>query len=76
MIKEFSIGCSHTVNLGNFESTRVEASVTIDVPEGATDDDRVWSQIKADAQVQLRKLLEDTYKSQSRRQPKASDDKQ
>lgn len=69
MIREFTVGASHTVNLGNYESIKVEAQVVIDVPDGATDDDRVWTQMKADAQIQLRKLLEETYKAQSRKQP-------
>ena len=59
MITQFSIGCSRTINLGNFESLRVEASITIDCPE-----DGDFPQMKIGAQTQLRQLLEDTYKAQ------------
>lgn len=63
MITAFTIGCSHTVNLGNFQSIRIEASLTVEVPEG--DDFEV---LKDKAQVELRRILEDTYKAQ-RREP-------
>ena len=59
MITQFSIGCSRTINLGNFESLRIEASVTVDCPE-----DGDFPQMKIGAQTQLRQLLEDTYKAQ------------
>jgi hypothetical protein len=59
MISQFSVGTSRTINLGNFESLRVEASVTIDCPE-----DGDWVQLRAAAQIQLRELLEDTYRAQ------------
>jgi hypothetical protein len=62
VIKEFSVGCSRTINLGNFESLRVEASVTIEVPE--TGD---LQSLKDAAQVELRALLEDTYRAQHKR---------
>lgn len=66
MIKEFSIGCSRTVNLGNFESLRIEASVTIDCisedPEFSTGRD--LASLKEAAQVELRALLEETYRQQ------------
>lgn len=61
MISQFTIGCSHTINRGNFESLRVEATLTMTVPEG---DD--LGLLKATAQQELRALLEDTYKAQSR----------
>jgi hypothetical protein len=59
LITRFQIGCSHTVNLGNFNSIRVECSLTVDVPEG---DDY---QVLADkAQKELRELLEETWRRQ------------
>ena len=62
MITEFRIGTSHTVNLGNFESVRIEAQITVSVPEDANLDE-----LKLAAQAELRKLLEETYLAQSRK---------
>lgn len=59
MITQFTIGTSRTINLGNFESLRIEASVVVDCPE-----DGDFPQMKIAAQTQLRQLLEDTYKAQ------------
>ena len=58
-ISEIRVGYSRTINLGNFESARVEASVTVDIPAGADP-----SEFKQNAQVELRELLEETWKSQ------------
>lgn len=63
-IKQFSIGCSRTINLGNFESLRVEATLVVEVPENETEDG--YRKMTENAQTELRKLLEDTYKSQHR----------
>ena len=60
IIKEFSVGCSHTKNLGNFESLRVEASVTMHGPS----DDYDLQELKEVAQIELRALLEATYRAQ------------
>lgn len=60
MIKEFSIGFSRTVNLGNYESCRIESSVTVAVPEGKDE----LGAAAAEAQIELRKLLEDTFRAQ------------
>jgi hypothetical protein len=60
MIKEFSIGFSRTVNLGNYESCRIEASVTSVV----SDDKDELGVAAAEAQIELRKLLEDTFRAQ------------
>jgi hypothetical protein len=62
VLKEFTIGASHTLNLGNYESTRIEASVTFSVPEG---DD--FDACKAKAQQDLTKLLQETYTAQQRK---------
>lgn len=57
-IREFTIGTSHTLNLGNFESLRIEAQITVNVPEGDFED------LKRSAQIELRQLLEETYRAQ------------
>ena len=67
MITQFTIGVSRTVNLGNFESLRVEASVRVDCPE-----DGDFSQMKLAAQQQLRLLLEETYRAQHEDRKKKS----
>lgn len=59
MISQFTIGTSRTINLGNFESLRIEASVTFDVDPGDH-----WSAHKPEAEKALRELMEDTYKAQ------------
>lgn len=56
---EFSVGCSRTINLGNYESIKIEASVTMEIHE-ETD----LELLKKRAQVELRNLLEQTYKAQ------------
>ena len=66
MISQFSVGCSRTVNLGNFESLRIEAQVVVPVNEGND-----FAKLKDEAQTELRKLMEQTY----REQHKASKDK-
>lgn len=58
MVKEFTIGCSRTVNLGNFESVRIEASITV------ITDIEYSQELTGDAQKELRKLMEDTYRHQ------------
>jgi hypothetical protein len=61
MVREFTVGVSKTVNLGNFNSIRVEASLTVAVPEnnlGAVED------LKQAALLDLKRLLEDNYKTQ------------
>jgi hypothetical protein len=57
-LKAFTVGCSRTINLGNFESTRLEASVTIEVEDIST-----LENLKAGAQAQLRDLLEQTWQT-------------
>lgn len=60
-ITEFSIGCSKTINLGNYQSIRIEASVTVQM-----DPKETLADASAAAQDELRQLLEDTYKAQYR----------
>lgn len=62
MLKEFSVGCSRTINLGNYESLRVEATVTIEVGE-----QQDFGELRAEAQQQLRSLLEETYRAQHKK---------
>ena len=59
MIKSFKVGCSRTINLGNFESLRVEALVEMEV---SPEEDLELE--KAAAQTELRRLLEETYRAQ------------
>lgn len=56
-IESFTIGVSRTINLGNFESLRVEAQLTVNP------DTESLELAKAQAQQQLRQLLEETYRS-------------
>jgi hypothetical protein len=65
-ITQFTVGTSRTINLGNFESLRIEASVTIVVG----DDD--YEQTVKQAQAELRHLLEETYRAQARKNGKAA----
>jgi hypothetical protein len=58
-ISQFTVATSRTINLGNFESLRLEASVVVDLLEG---DNMEFSRVEA--QKQLRQLLEDTYRHQ------------
>ena len=59
-ITAFTVGTSRTINLGNFESLRFEASVTYELePDGPP-----LEKYKELAQVELRKLMEETYLSQ------------
>ena len=65
-IKQFTIGTSKTVNLGNFESHKVEASVVweVETDKGLTLGDQTRL-----AQEELRLLLEQTYKAQRKDKP-------
>jgi hypothetical protein len=65
-ITQFTIGCSRTINLGNFQSLRIEASVTIEV------DGDNYARDTIQAQEELRRLLEDTYRAQSRKREQAA----
>lgn len=66
-LTELRVGAARTINLGNYESIKIEASVTMEVdPE----DDLL--ETKASMQVHLRGLLEDTYKAQMRKREEKS----
>ena len=58
-ISQFTVTTSRTINLGNFESLRIEASVATDL--NGEDDMAV---ARSEAQKALRQLLEDTYHAQ------------
>lgn len=62
MLKEFTVGASHTINLGNYESLRVEASVTVVIQEGED-----YGTLRENAQKDLRTLLEQTYVAQRKK---------
>jgi hypothetical protein len=61
MVTQFTVACSRTINIGNFESVRVEASVTITVPQNGG---QALESLKEMAQAELRNLLEQTYRQQ------------
>jgi len=59
MITEIHVAIARTINLGNFESLRIEGSLTAAVGQH----DNV-PQVKAQLQVELRALMEETYLAQ------------
>lgn len=67
MISQFTVGMSRTFNLGNFESLRIEGSITVDLNEGES-----LADAKAQAQQDLRTLMEQTYKAQHADRKKAA----
>ena len=67
VIKSFKVGCSRTINLGNFQSIRVEALVEIEVDPDLTPER--WAETKKSAQADLRQLLEETYRAQHKDKP-------
>ena len=65
-LTNFTIGTSRTINLGNFESLRIEASVTYQLePDGPP-----LEKYKEIAQTELRRLLEETYREQTKNKEK------
>lgn len=58
MIKEFTVGVKHHVNLGDYESMEVQASVTVNIE----DDD--FLEARAGVQDALKLLLADSFQSQ------------
>ena len=66
MITEFRIGCSKTINLGNFQNIRVEATVTVALVDKDRSTHGNWKIAEEGAQEELRRLLEQTYKAQLR----------
>ena len=66
MFKEFTVGFGRTINLGNFNSARVEASLTTALPDKVTATE--YDVLCEAAQVELRNLLEQTYRAQHLKQ--------
>jgi hypothetical protein len=60
VIKEFSVLVGHTINLGNYESLRVEAGVTVSVEESD------WETVRMQAQEALKTLLQDSFHEQAK----------
>jgi hypothetical protein len=60
-VKEFTVGFGRTINIGNFNSLRIDASVTMEVVSLTE-----YEALKAEAQKELRELLEQTYKEQNK----------
>lgn len=58
-ITEIRLAVGRTINLGNYETVRLEAGVTVAVDEG---DD--LDAVKAALQPELRNLMEATWKAQ------------
>ena len=69
MFKEFTVGFSRTINLGNFQSCRVEASLTVSLPENVKAAE--FDTLRKAAQQELRSLLEETYRAQYQDRQKA-----
>lgn len=57
MIKEFTVSTKHTINLGNYESMSVEASVTYSVNGD-------YEAARGEAQKVLEQLLSDSFYKQ------------
>lgn len=60
MIKSFSVGVKHHVNLGNYESMEVEAQVTMEIEE------LDFETVRVEAQDALRTLLAESFKAQKK----------
>jgi hypothetical protein len=56
------VGAAKTINLGNYQSLRIEAAVEVDMT--ALDE---IAEVRALAQTELERLMADTYKSQHRK---------
>jgi hypothetical protein len=70
MITLFTIGVSHTINLGHYESMKVEASVTVDTSDVEPD---AFEEAKRRAQAELHQLIVDTYQAQKRKNDERGD---
>ena len=56
-ISEFHLSVNRTINLGNYENLKIEASVKVSLAEG---DDHAT--LRKEARAELRSLLEDAYR--------------
>jgi hypothetical protein len=61
-ISEFTISVGRTINMGNYENLKIDASVTVQMAEG---DD--YAVTKQEAREELRSLLESAYRAGIRR---------
>lgn len=61
MVKSFTVGVKHHVNLGNYESMEIEAQVSVDVEDRDFD-----ARIINEAQKDLEILLASTFHAQKR----------
>lgn len=61
MIKSFTVGVKHHINLGSYESMEVEAQVTKEVKN-----DDYLDEARSQAQYTLKKILADTFEAQKR----------
>jgi len=68
-VKEFTVGCSKTINMGNFSSIKVEAAITMAVNEGET-----YAQLRKDAQALVKEQLEETYRTNLKKKEPAKDE--
>lgn len=66
-ISEIRVGIARTINLGNFESLRIEGSIaaTLGPFESAP-------HVKAQLQTELRALMEETYRAQHKAKTEAN----
>lgn len=67
-VSEFRVGIVRTINLGNYESLKIDVSLTVTPEENAD-----FDQLRRDAQQCLRHLAEDTYRAQHKRAQESSD---
>jgi hypothetical protein len=63
-VKAFTIGCAKTINLGNFQSLRIESSVTMELGPEDHLSEAAYNAVKDAAQHELRRLLDETYRAQ------------
>ena len=62
VLKEFTIGASHTIRTAPYESFKVEAQITCGSKIGCTEEE--FAHTLTLAQARLKDILRDTYKSQ------------
>lgn len=58
MVKSFTVGVKHHVNLGNYESMEIEAQITLDI------EDMGYVEARTEAQEALGTILNDTFQAQ------------
>ena len=63
-VKEFTVGVSHTVNLGDYEFMRVEAEGKVGAD--AEGEYVEWTELRKTAQEALTQLLSETFQAQKK----------